>query len=90
MMQGHSIKRVNKSMKAKMSFEQAQEKVVKQLQSEPADNGFHAQWLRTLCKYASEMSEEAMNEVLTTKPKPDLTDECAKHDVAQMIWKAMR
>ncbi len=89
-MEAKPVLKTKKLMKAKMSFEHAQEKVVKQLQSEPADNGFHAQWLRTLCKYASEMSEEAMNEVLKTKPKPDLTDECAKHDVAQMIWKAMR
>lgn len=89
-MEAKSVLKTKKLNKAKMSFEQAQEKVIKKLQSDPVDCQHEAMWRNVQCKYAREMSEEAMNEVLKTKPKPDLTDECAKHNVAQMIWKAMR
>ncbi len=71
------------------SFEQAQAKVIKELESEPADNGMHAQWLRTQIHYAKQMTEQTMREILQTNPS-GVTDESANHGVAKMIQSSMK
>jgi hypothetical protein len=66
------------------TFTEAQSEVIKQIKSEPADNGMHYQWIMTKTHYAQEMTEESMKEILKTNPK-GLTDESAKYGVAQLI-----
>jgi hypothetical protein len=71
------------------TFTEAQDAAIKQITSEPADNGMHAVWIRTKAHYAQEMTEESMKEVLKTNPK-GLTDESAKYGVAQLIQFMMK
>jgi hypothetical protein len=71
------------------TFTEAQSEAIKQIKSEPADNGMHYQWIMTKARYAQEMTEESMKEVLTTNPK-GLTDASAKYDVAQLIQYIMK
>jgi hypothetical protein len=78
-----------KSNQMLKSFEQAQAKVIKELESEPADNGMHAQWLRTQIQYAKQMTVESMHEILKTNPS-GVTDESANHGVATMIQSSMK
>ena len=71
------------------TFAEAQAMAVKHITSEPADNGIHAQWIRTKEHYAKEMTPESMIEILKKDPK-GLTDESAKYGVAQLIQHLMK
>ena len=72
-----------------MNFTDAQNAAIKHITSEPADNGMHAAWINTKARYAKEMTEESMKEVLKKDPK-GLTDESAKYGVAQLIQHLMK
>lgn len=71
------------------TFQEAQETALKQIKSEPAENGMHAAWINTKAHYAREMTEESMKDILKIDPK-GLTDESAKYGVAQLIQKLMK
>ncbi len=71
------------------TFTEAQDAAIKQITSEPADNGMHNAWIQTKARYAKEMTEESMKEVLKTNPK-GLTDASAKYGVAQLIQFIMK
>lgn len=71
------------------TFQEAQEAALKQIKSEPADNGMHYQWIMKKAHYAQEMTAESMKQILKSNPK-GLTDESAKYDVAQLIQYNMK
>lgn len=71
------------------TFQEAQEAALKTILSEPADTGMHYQWIQTKARYAQEMTEQTMKEILKTKPKA-LTSESAKYSVAQLIQSTMK
>ena len=71
------------------TFTEAQDAAHKQIKSEPADNGMHMAWINTKARYAQEMTEESMKEILKSNPK-GLTDESAKYGVAQLIQHLMK
>jgi hypothetical protein len=71
------------------TFQEAQEAALKQIKSEPADNGMHYQWIMKKAHYAQEMTAESMKQILKSNPK-GLTDESAKYGVAQLIQYNMK
>jgi len=71
------------------TFQEAQEGALKQIKSEPADNGMHYQWIMKKGQYAQEMTAESMKQILKSNPK-GLTDESAKYGVAQLIQYNMK
>ncbi len=71
------------------TFTEAQSEAIKKIKSEPADNGMHYQWIMTKTRYAQEMTEESMKEILKTNLK-GITDESAKYGIAQLIQLYMK
>lgn len=72
------------------TFQEAKDKAIKEIASEPADNGFHYAVIQYKKKWATDMTEESMHEILKTKSKPSLTEESFKHGVASLIRSYMK
>lgn len=71
------------------TFTDAQNKAIKRIMSEPADNGMHMAWINTKARHAKEMTEDTMTEILKTKSE-GLNDAAAKYGVAQLIQHLMK